>query len=180
MWTGLRGRLIQGSFKCSSPSWMQLLNVINFSRLRQISPARARYHPPALAYLEEDRDAQIHEWLREIDHALARVVDCHWADSEISLLWMRENNEGNTSVKDQTKTQTLILIYFYATSVAKRGFCIAEMKLLSSCPLGSAGARDYLDTRGNGVADLAIADERNAVPDSMKLPEERAQRAYDI
>lgn len=50
-----------------------------------VSPPQARYRP-ALAYLEEDRDAQIHERLREVDHALARVVDCHRADSEISLL----------------------------------------------------------------------------------------------
>lgn len=37
-------------------------------------------------YLEEDRDAEIHERLGEVDHALTRVVDRHRADGEISLL----------------------------------------------------------------------------------------------
>jgi hypothetical protein len=38
------------------------------------------------AYLEEDTDTQIHEWLREINDALARIVDGHRADGEIRFL----------------------------------------------------------------------------------------------
>lgn len=37
-------------------------------------------------YLEENRNAQIHERLREVDDTLARVVDRHRTDSEIGLL----------------------------------------------------------------------------------------------
>lgn len=46
-----------------------------------------------LTYLEEDRDAQVHERLREVDDALARVVDRHRADSEISLLQSERERE---------------------------------------------------------------------------------------
>jgi len=44
------------------------------------------------------------------------------------------------------------------------GSAASEAKLLeSSIRSRLAGARDYLDTRGNGTADSAVADERNAL-----------------
>lgn len=129
------------------------------------------------AYLEEDRDAQIHERLREVDDTLARVVDRHRADGEISFLRNeRRHDDGNTSIKspDGDAERRFISI---SSSAARRRFCSAT-KLSSILSVStwsrSAGARDYLVTRGSGIADVAIADERNAVPDSMKPPRRKS------